>query len=78
MNPGDSEIISIPGGRPVRLILNHPVWVVIETYAGSVIKCLSTPNDPVELTAFSDIKSVTYNITDQSLSPIHLFGEDEG
>jgi hypothetical protein len=72
IEPGGTGEIVLHYGAPNVININKPARWVIETKAGTVIKCLSTPNDPLEITPSSDLKNVTLIIGDDSTTPIQI------
>ncbi|MBP8674823.1 MAG: hypothetical protein KBH34_00775 [Acetomicrobium sp.] len=70
--PGETGKIDLHYGEPNVINFNKPVRWVIETSAGTLIKCVSTPNDPFEITPFGDIKNITVTIEDDSVASVHL------
>jgi hypothetical protein len=69
---GDSFDVVILYGVKNILKINLPYKYIIETTGGSIIEGFATPNDPLEITPGSDIKSFTVVLIDKTFTPLHL------
>lgn len=75
IGPGETGKIDLHFGANNVVQINKPVRWVIETMEGTIIKCISTPNNPFEITPFADIKRIDMIIDDDSTTPVGLLGK---
>lgn len=69
---GESTSVDIEYGVKNIFKTNVLYKYIIETTGGSIIEGFATPNDPLEITPGSDIKSIKAFLTDRAFIPLHL------